>query len=404
MNISVIKTEKQYREYLSEIQLLLSGGPDIGPEKSERLELLSVLVEAYETHHYPMETPDPVDAILFRMQEKGLKQADLIPYFGSRSRVSEILARKRPLTVPMIRALSVGLGIPAEVLINDSITDKEKQTQAPGISWTRFPINEMTSRGWIKKTSGLTKNNIEKLVQDFIDQVGWNLGEAAFKSSFSGEAYSPTTVYALYAWLARVVQVARKQYPTLGLFDRKVISASFIKELVQLSWLEDGPKLAIESLKKHGIAVVIEPHLKGTMLDGAALQDVDGRPIIGLTLRYDRLDNFWYTIAHELAHIWKHVGQKSMFLDDLTSPSTDPKEAEANRIAREALIPKVIWKRSEVSISPNRENIDHLSRHLRVHPSIIAGRIRRETGRYELFSDLVEQGGVRKLLSNIESN
>ena len=208
MNISVIKTEKQYREYLSEIQSLLSGGPDIGADKSERLELLSVLVEAYETYHYPMETPDPVDAIQFRMQEKGLKQANLIPYFGSRSRVSEILARKRPLTVPMIRALSIGLGIPAEVLINNSITEKKKQTL--GINWTRFPINEMTSRGWIKKTSGKTKNNIEKLVQEFIDQVGWNLGEAAFKSSFSGEAYSPATVYALYAWLARVVQVARK--------------------------------------------------------------------------------------------------------------------------------------------------------------------------------------------------
>ena len=260
MNISVIKTEKQYRESLSEIQSLLSGGPDIGAEKSERLELLSVLVEAYETHHYPMETPDPVDAIQFRMQEKGLKQADLIPYFGSRSRVSEILARKRPLTVPMIRALSIGLGIPAEILINDSITDKRKQAQ--GINWTRFPINEMTSRGWIKKTSGRTKNDIEKRVQEFIDHVGWNLGEAAFKSSFSGEAYSPVTVYALYAWLARVVQVARKQYPSLGFFDKKVISASFIKELVQLSWLEDGPKLAIEFLKKHGIAVVIEPHLK----------------------------------------------------------------------------------------------------------------------------------------------
>ncbi|MBN0224664.1 hypothetical protein JTL42_35650, partial [Pseudomonas aeruginosa] len=96
-------------------------------------ELLSVLIEDYEKQKYPVEAPDPIDAIMFRMSEKGLKQADLVPYFGTRSRVSEILARKRPLTVPMISALAVGLGISAETLIGlDEIGPSSKKSE---IDW-----------------------------------------------------------------------------------------------------------------------------------------------------------------------------------------------------------------------------------------------------------------------------
>jgi HTH-type transcriptional regulator/antitoxin HigA len=100
-----------------------------------------------------------------------------------------------------------------------------------------------------------------------------------------------------------------------------VLSASFLRDLAQLSWFEKGPLLAIEFLEKHGIAIIIEPSLKGTRIDGAALKDIDGQPIIGLSLRYDRLDNFWFTLLHEVAHIWKHVHNEETFLDDLDASS-----------------------------------------------------------------------------------
>lgn len=89
------------------------------------------------------------------------------------------------------------------------------------------------------------------------------------------------------------------------------------------------------------------------MLDGAALLDTDGTPIIGLTLRNDRIDNFWFTLIHEVAHIWKHMDDNSeAILDDLERPSEDKREAEANRIAREAFIPRSIWKRSDAYLNP----------------------------------------------------
>ncbi len=394
----VIKTEDQYQNYLSEVQSLLMSGPQIGGEDSERLELLTVLLENYENQKFPVEAPDPITAIKFRMQEKGLRQADLIPYFGTRSRVSEVLSGKRPLTLQMIRALSVGLGISAETLIG--LPEEERTTQQE-IDWSRFPAKEMVARGWIQKAAGRAKRSIEEQVQEFISQIGWQLGDAAFKRNISGEAFSPTTKYALYAWLSRVIQRAREQKSVVGTFDESILSSQTLRELAQLSWFDDGPKLAIEYLEKIGICVVIEPHLKGTMLDGAALKDVDGTPVIGLTIRHDRLDNFWFTLLHEVVHIWKHVGEDDTFMDDLdSSASTDKREAEANRLAREALIPRVAWKRSQAYLSPSKEAIDELSRKLRVSPAIIAGRIRREKGNYRLFADLVGHGEVSKVLFN----
>jgi HTH-type transcriptional regulator/antitoxin HigA len=395
MDTKVIRSEEQHQEYLSEIQRLLAHEPQPGSEEAERLELLSVLVEAFENQKYPIEAPDPISAILFRMQEQGLKQADLVPYFGTRSRVSEVLGRKRPLTVNMIRALSSGLGISTETLVGVGETEVT-QTEKDEVDWGRFPIKEMVARGWLQKLSNKAVKSTEELVQGFISNVGVEFGSSAFRRTLGGDAYSPATKYALYAWLARVIQKARERKSTLGSFDRDRFSATFMRELAQLSWFEHGPVLAVEYLEKHGIAVVIEPHLKGTLLDGAAMQDEDGTPIVGLTLRFDRLDNFWFTLLHEVAHIWKHVDREETFLDNLDSSSEDRREVEANRIAKEALIPRIAWKRSDAYLNPNNLTIDMLSRELKIHPAIIAGRLRKERENYTIFNDLVGHGQVSR--------
>ncbi len=402
METKVIRSEERHQEYLSEIQRLLAHEPQPGSEQAERLELLSVLVEAFENQKYPIEAPDPISAILFRMQEQGLKQVDLVPYFGTRSRVSEVLGRKRPLTVNMIRALSSGLGISTETLVGVGET-AVAQPEKDEVDWGRFPIKEMIARGWLQKLSNKAVKSTEELVQGFISNVGVEFGSSAFRRTLGGDAYSPATKYALYAWLARVIQKARERKSTLGSFDRDQFSATFMRELAQLSWFERGPVLAVEYLEKHGIAVVIEPHLKGTLLDGAAMQDEGGTPIVGLTLRFDRLDNFWFTLLHEVAHIWKHVDREETFLDNLDSSSEDRREVEANRIAKEALIPRVAWKRSEAYLNPSNLTIDMLSRELKIHPAIIAGRLRKERENYTIFNDLVGHGQVSKYFSFSEA-
>lgn len=392
----IIRTQEQYGHYLHEIMLLMARGLELSSHEADRLEVLSVLVEAYENSRYPVEPPDPIDAIVFRMEERGLKKADLIKYFGTSSRVSEVLNRKRSLTVQMMRELAVGLGLSAETLLGIGASAKPKKDD---LDWSLFPIKEMNRRGWLTKFMNKPTASTEDAVRHFIQDAGLQFGAAAFRRTISGEAQSPSTRYSLYAWLARVVQKARGLSKKVARYNHDIFSTSFLRELAQLSWSERGPLLAVEFLNKHGVVVVIEEHLKGTQLDGAALRDSDGTPIIGLTLRHDRIDNFWFTLLHEVVHLWKHVDEHEAFLDDLDVSSEDRREAEANRIAREAFIPRLIWKRSPAYQSPSRETVLQLSHELRIHPAIIAGRLRRETGNYTMLGDLVGQHEVRALFS-----
>jgi HTH-type transcriptional regulator/antitoxin HigA len=115
MEIKPIKNEVDYQTALNEIELLFDAAPDT-PE-GDRLEVLTTLVEAFEERHYSIPAPDPIEAILYHMESRGLTRRDLEQYIGSRARVSEVLNRKRPLTMEMIRNLHKGLGIPAAILI-----------------------------------------------------------------------------------------------------------------------------------------------------------------------------------------------------------------------------------------------------------------------------------------------
>jgi HTH-type transcriptional regulator / antitoxin HigA len=115
MDIRPIKTEEDYRASLREVESLMSAAPD-SPE-GERLDVLVTLVEAYERQHFPLDLPDPVEAIKFVMDQRGLTVKDLEPMIGRSNRVYEVLSHKRPLTLKMIWNLHKGLGIPAECLI-----------------------------------------------------------------------------------------------------------------------------------------------------------------------------------------------------------------------------------------------------------------------------------------------
>jgi len=115
MEIKPIKTKTDYRHALKEVETLMAARA--GTPEGERLDVLVTLVEAFERKHYPLELPDPIEAIKFRMEQSGLTPKDLVPMIGQINRVYEVLNRKRPLTLQMIRRLHSELGIPAESLI-----------------------------------------------------------------------------------------------------------------------------------------------------------------------------------------------------------------------------------------------------------------------------------------------
>lgn len=115
--VTIIKSEAEYEELFAEFKTLLALDPPDNTPENDRLELLALLIQEYEARNYKFEPIDAVDAILYRMDQQSLTPKDLIPYLGSRSKVSEVLNRKRPLTLKMIRALHDGLGISADILI-----------------------------------------------------------------------------------------------------------------------------------------------------------------------------------------------------------------------------------------------------------------------------------------------
>lgn len=398
MKLQVIKNADQHEAALQEIERLVLQAPDEGTEDAERLAVLALLVETYEQEHFPIDTPTPVEAIRFRMEQAGLTPRDLEPYIGSRSKVSEVLSGKVPLSLRMIQALRDGLGIPADVLLTrpGSPHDKGQETY----DWVRFPVREMWKRGWFDASESEIKKAPGELAKRFfVNSFGESssIEHVLFRRTLHQRAGATLDHYATLAWCARVQAKARSlDLPT---FQASNVTKESLRDIVQLSVYSDGPLRAREYLASRGVALIVESHLPKTRLDGAAMQTKDGRPVIGLTLRYDRVDNFWFTLLHELAHIVLHVRDADRsFVDDLDVSSADDLfEREADRLARDSTIPRSVWRRSAAYRAQTIETVIALARELGISPALVAGRLRQETGNYYLFNQLVGHRQVRTM-------
>lgn len=397
--IKVIKNEREYDMTLAEIDTLLDLDPDPGTPEADRLEVLTLLVEAYESKRFLIEAPDPIEAIKFRMEQQNLTQRDLVPYIGSRSKTSEVLSGKRPLSLPMIRALHSGLGIPAKVLLREN--DPLSKSEESGVDWERFPLREMVARGWIEASSSDVRDRSEELLRRFFAPVG-NPSDvvALYRKADHTRFARSVDEYALAAWTVRVVTEAQEDLPSE--YRPGTVTPEFMREVARLSPSDEGPLLARDFLKEHGISLVVEPHLPRTRLDGAAIMARFDRPVIGLSLRHDRINNFWFCLMHELAHLSLHLEKRRSdeplrFYDDLDVDSQgDPREEEADRLAGEALIPEEEWKKSPASRLRSPEAAKHLASKLHIHPAIVAGRIRHAYNSYRKLNNLVGHGQVRQ--------
>ena len=208
----------------------------------------------------------------------------------------------------------------------------------------------MAKREWIPQLPNLA-DHAEELIRSLIERAGGPEVAAAtlYRKNGHRRINAKTDPYALRAWCWYVLGVANENAPHAD-YQPGAVDELFMREVARLSKFEDGPRRAQEFLAAHGIALVVEKHLPRTHLDGAALRLSDGRPVIGLTLRYDRIDNFWFSLMHELAHVGLHLdnGENEAFIDDLNLSGTDPLEADADQHAQDALIPPEIWESSVV--------------------------------------------------------
>ena len=390
----MIKSPEDHAEAVQRLDELMTRDPARGTPEGDELELLAHLIDGYERDRHDLGFPTPVEAIRFRMDQQGLKSRDMVPYMGSASKVSEILNGKRTLTLSMIRRLHEGLGIPAEVLIADPHRALPRRLPVE-----EFPFKVMFERGWFAWFTGTwadARGQAEELLGKFLGE-DFDLRSIPALHRQSVRSGSTEDPFALHAWKTRVLlRASEKQLKRR--FEAADINDTFLSHLRGLSRHADGPRTAVSLLEEYGIAVVIEAHLKGTHLDGAALRMVGGAPVIALTLRYDRLDNFWFCLFHELAHVVRHLrgDGTDAFFDNLMHHSVEEVELEADRFATDALIPPMEWEAFTRGKRISAQRILDEARRLVIHPAIIAGRIRRERDNYQDFSRLVGIKEVRK--------
>ena len=398
-NVKPIRTEKDYEAALARVDELMDAAP--GSSEGDELDVLVDLVELYESKHEPMGYPSPLAAIEFRMDQGGLSPRDLIPFIGSRAKVSEVLSGKRAITMPMARALHEHLGIPADVLLRQPGTVLD-ETLAD-LEWTRFPLKAMAKLKWFPDGPDLAER-AEELIGALIERAGGRdvVGTALYRKNDHLRVNAKMDPYALKAWCWQILARVNENPPKAN-YVCGTVTLDFLKKVARLSGSEDGPRLAKDFLAENGIALATERHLPRTYLDGVALRLGDGRPVIGLTLRYDRIDHFWFCLLHELAHVGRHMdhNQGAAFFDDLTLRTVErkrenPREAQADEWAEEALIPWAEWKASAVRDRPTSMAVMNLANVLQVHPAIIAGKVRYERQNHRLLSQFVGTGEVRR--------
>lgn len=400
--VKVIKTQRDYDAAIVRLSALMDEEVTPGSSKEAELELLALVIESYERTKVEPVQLDPIEAILFRMDQIGLKKVDLVPYMGSLPKVSEVLARKRPLNLAMIRKLHQGLGIPADVLLAQTEDSVDLGEVLP-YDTSKFPFKEMFARGYFKGFGGTlrdAKDKTEELIRGFMR--GFDLQpihQARLRAPMHQSGSRLMDGYALLAWHVAVLKKAR-DLKVKSPFAKESLTEERLRELARLSRFEQGPLLAQEFLADMGIALVVEDHFNKTYLDGAAMFDGD-LPVVALTLRHDRLDNFWFALLHELVHVQKHLNQGRLFIADNLEDKVHQQtteEREADEGARDILIPQTEWLAAGLTVEPTMEAAIALADKLRIHPSIVAGRVRHETGNWRLLSSI--KADVRRLFAD----
>ena len=328
-----------------------------------------------------------------------LTQKELAERLGMKAQQIQRYEQEKFKTANLVRLAEIAQALGLEVKVELTSNSRSGQSGNTEKDSLRLPFREMRARGWFDEFSAREDDEFSNDVQLAALYVKRQSHQSELRALHKQTIKIDRTYDhgCIMAWKSRILDLAHRSGPTSFGYD--VSDAAFLKHLAQLSSLDDGPLRAVHALKEVGVTVVVERHLPKTYLDGAAML-LDGKhPVIGLTLRHDRLDNFWFVLFHELGHIIHHrnFGLRDGFFDDDESQSTDRFEVEADDFARNALIPDELWKASFVRLTTDESKVVDFAKRLGIHSSIVAGRIRRERD-YKLFTNLVGRGSVRQLL------
>lgn len=363
-------------------------------EVSEYEDLQSGRVQDFEADGL-RDLPD----ILIRARiARGMSQRDLGAFIGVAEQQIQRYEAERYRSASLERLSEIAEALDITVRESAQLRTHPPAADSTESPWA-FPVSEMFKRGYFDDfvgTAAQARKQAGELVPSFFRHAAYDWSQNAHHRR-SVRAGANVQQAALAAWEARISILADRR-PPVGSFDRDIVTADWLQGLVSLSPRDDGPLAAADYLRASGVALIVEPHLPGTLLDGAALRTPSGVFVVALSLRHDRLDNFWFTLLHEVAHLTLHVGtdRYRAIFDETETPDGSQIEDEADLFAQEALIPADKWKTCVSRFTQTEKAVLVDAAKLGVHPAIIAGRIRREVSDYTLLRNLVGSGEVRR--------
>lgn len=342
---------------------------------------------------------DLPDILIQARIARGMSQKDLGDFLGVAEQQIQRYEADRYRAASLDRLTEVADALGVRIAERGQLVGSSKLDTVDPSVWQAFPLAEMYKRGWFEDFPG-TLRQARKAASDLIPSflqgahsqfVPMALHRKSVRSS--GQVHEA----AIAAWEARVRTLADRNPPEQS-FDRDRLTADWVRGLVALSLDDSGPRLAADYLRAAGISLVIERHLPGTLLDGAALASANRHAIVAMTLRHDRLDNFWFTLLHEIGHLKLHIrlGEFSAIFDDNDAPASDQVEQDADHFAQEALIPEANWNLAVSRFTRNEKAVLTDAKRFGVAPAVIAGRVRRDAGDYTLLRTMVGSGEVRR--------
>jgi HTH-type transcriptional regulator / antitoxin HigA len=337
----------------------------------------------------------PGDFLKEEMDARGWSQIELAEVMGRPAKVvNEIVAGKKAVTPETAVQLADALGTSAELWMNletayqlSKVQVRSNVVSMRAALYKRYPVREMVKRDWVKAT-----DDVEELTKRFLEFFGIpSLDHApAFRyAAKKTEALEPTT-YAQLAWLFRARELA------LGVVCKKYNRDQLRQSVAALSSLLSAPeevRHVPKILADCGVRLVYIEALPGSKIDGACFWLENDQPVIAMSLRLDRIDNYWFVLRHEIEHVLREHGRDDGFMLDQDIEKMDAKqiageEQQANEAAAEFCVPQAQLLDFIARVNPyfSEDRVSLFARRLGIHVGIVAGQLRRKLGRWDRWT------------------
>jgi len=341
----------------------------------------------------PAEVFPPGDFLREELEAREWSQQELADILDRPPRlINEIIAGKRAITPETARGLSEAFGTSAEYWMNlesqyqlSKVRPVNDHVARKANLYSKFPVREMLRRGWVSASE-----NIEVMEQRFCEFFGIanltstpSLSHAAKKTDATHDA-TPLQL----AWLYRVKAMASQQQLT-PYSDKKLVAA--IEKLKPLLSAPEEARHAPRILAEAGVRIVFVEPMAGSKIDGACLWLTDDKPVIGMTLRFDRIDNFWFVLRHEIEHVLRGDGRDDdAVIDSDIGEARDglPEcEVKANEAGANFCVPTDQLENFVARVQPyfSEQKVLNFAQRIKVHPGLVVGQLQRKLGRHDFL-------------------